>query len=305
MPRKLAVSLLGSLVFVSGAALIPQQSHATFQGNNGKLIYSSGVFEGPQGIFVSQADGSGRTEVTDGAGLDLSPSWSPDGTMFVYSHYGRASGDIFVRNADGSGRTRITRNRADDLNANFSPDGTKLVFTRCYIRTPDCDIYTIDVDGTGATQLTAGPASDLDPDWSSDGRIAFARYRRSDAEIFVMNANGRRLRRLTANDADELAPSWSPDGTKLVFERCPWPRDCEIFKLNVAAGRARRLTDNSKQEFHAAWSPNGRRIAFARSDGEESPSDLFTKSSTGRGRVRQVTSTPRRWESQPDWQPLP
>lgn len=282
------------------------QAGAAFAGNNGKLIFSSGEFEGPQEIFVSEADGTGRTRLTGDAGQDLNPTWSPDGTKFVYTHYGRGAGDLFIRNADGSGKIRVTRTRADESNASFSPGGTRLVYERCRLRRFDCDIYRIGIDGTGVTRLSSGRARDIQPVWSSPGGISFGRWRgASDTELFVMNANGFGLRRLTANRADDMSPSWAPGRATMVFQRCPWPRDCELYKINVNSGVERRLTDNSKHDLDPAWSPNGRRVAFARSGEEESPSDLFTMRADGQGTAARVTSTPARWEIQPDWQPLP
>src|SRR4051812_31595811 len=59
----------------------------TFPGPNGQIAFAGMIdSEGDTTeILVMNADGSGVTRLTDNAGYDLYPSWSPDGTKIAFS----------------------------------------------------------------------------------------------------------------------------------------------------------------------------------------------------------------------------
>jgi TolB protein len=62
------------------------------------------------------ADGSGRTRLTDIPGNDhWPPKWSPDSTRIAFTSDGiEEHAQIYVMNSDGSGLTWLTDNPADD-----------------------------------------------------------------------------------------------------------------------------------------------------------------------------------------------
>jgi len=74
-------------------------------------------------VFVVDADGSNRTNLTRSPQVDWSPTWSPDGSMIMWSRskvfFGYA--DLFTMLADGSNVTRLTHTDKID---EFGPDWT-------------------------------------------------------------------------------------------------------------------------------------------------------------------------------------
>jgi TolB protein len=83
-------------------------------------------------IFVMNADGSNKRQVTSNGKANFGPYFFPDGKRIIFSSNlddtrGR-NFDLYMINVDGSGLQRITFNNTFDGFPMFSPDGKKLVF---------------------------------------------------------------------------------------------------------------------------------------------------------------------------------
>ena len=224
-------------------------------------------------IYVMNADGSRKRNLTRDRASDDLPTWSPDGRRIAFLHgRGRGRGQLYVVNADGSGLRNLGRIAGPALFASqlvWSPDGRTISFGR----------YLVSTDGSGARKL---PYIPLIAVWSPDGRqIAFvnnvstglpgpgAAGSKDDSEIYVMNADGSGTRRLTHNVGYDGEPAWSPDGRKIAFQSkrrafrvVVGGRNVEIYVMNADGSGKRNLTRNPAQDGSPSWSPDGRRIAF-------------------------------------------
>jgi TolB protein len=60
-------------------------------------------------IFVMNADGSGKTQLTRNRVRDENPDWSPDGKKIAFYSERRGNAEIYVIDADGRNVKRITR----------------------------------------------------------------------------------------------------------------------------------------------------------------------------------------------------
>jgi Tol biopolymer transport system component len=319
------ISALTASVLVLGQMMAPAQ--AAFPGKNGKIDYSHG--EGPSSIYVVDADGTGRTNVTPDASTDTntSPAWSPDGTKVAFSSSMHRSGDelnaleIYIMEGDGTNLRRLTYNDTDDTGPSWSPDGTKIAYTS-YGET-GFEIYTVNADGTGQTALTNSPerAEDIDrygdltrfrdnlePVWLPDGKkIAFQVDSRASrkAGTYTMNPDGSNQAFITV-DGDQL--DWSPDGTKMVYRHYPPGQGhSDIFVANADGSSPVNLTasiSDTSYEAVPAWSPDGTKIAFSSNLGEKIETDyeIYVIDVDG-SNLKRLTHTPGvDWG--PDWQPL-
>ncbi|MEP6706341.1 MAG: hypothetical protein ABJC05_02410 [Pyrinomonadaceae bacterium] len=83
-------------------------------------------------IWVMNADGSNKRQVTQNGKANFAPYFFPDGKRIVFaSNMADPKGrdfDLYKINVDGTGLERITFNDTFDGFPMFSPDGTKLVF---------------------------------------------------------------------------------------------------------------------------------------------------------------------------------
>jgi TolB protein len=172
------------------------------------------------GIYVMDADGSNRVNISAVAGDPLSdcePAWSPDGRWIAFRTRRDGNSEIYKMHPDGTSPVNLTNNPASDYQPAWSPDATKIAFRSR--RSGDSDIWVMNADGSDPQNLSNAPGSwEADPAWSPDGnKIAFISDRAGSDQVFVMNADGSDQRQLTSFPGETGAPEWSPDGSKIAF----------------------------------------------------------------------------------------
>jgi len=101
-------------------------------------------------IFVMNADGSNKRQVTNNGKANFGPYFFPDGKRIIFSsNLDDARGrnfDLYQINVNGTGLERITFNETFDGFPMFSPDGKKLVFAsnRNAAKQGDTNIFIAD-----------------------------------------------------------------------------------------------------------------------------------------------------------------
>ena len=101
-------------------------------------------------IFVMNADGSNKRQVTSNGKANFGPYFFPDGKRIIFSsNMDDARGrnfDLYMINVDGTALERITFNDTFDGFPMFSPDGKKLVFAsnRNAAKQGDTNIFIAD-----------------------------------------------------------------------------------------------------------------------------------------------------------------
>ena len=166
-------------------------------------------------LYVMNADGSGRHQLTDDPAQDLGAAWSPDGESIVFNAappVGTTS--LVVIRADGSGRRDVA---SDAAFGSWSPDGSRLAFSGL----ARGGNWTVNADGTDerALQLCDSPCQAVAPRWSPDGAwFAFAPAPGGQGGVAIVGTDG--------TLADVLMPAlgvgrpvWAPDGTRLAMIR--------------------------------------------------------------------------------------
>ena len=186
-----------------------------------KIAFESNS-DGDNEIYVMNADGTGRTQLTSNSSDDSAPTWSPDGSRIAFSTTRDGIGRIYVMNPDGSDPVSLTSRVGDghDNLPSWSPNGAKIAFTSTR-GAGFSQIYVMNADGTDQTALTTSSDGEYDPRWSPDGsKIAFTHVETLTPQwdIYVMNASGSGVANLTMSPTfNEATPAWSPDGSKIAY----------------------------------------------------------------------------------------
>jgi Tol biopolymer transport system component len=192
----------------------------------------------------ANAEGS-PVKMTDSAGDDRAPVYSPDGSRILFDSTRDGNTEIYIMNADGSNQRRLTDDDGEDWGASWSPDGSQIAFNSD--RTGAMEIYLMAADGTGVTRLTTDELSDASPSWSPDGsRIAYIRNDRLGAgQVWSMNPDGTDQRNLSRSPAvaDQVwTGGWGANG-RIVFSRAfPGPPDTSALVREDLGAAAMLIT---------------------------------------------------------------
>jgi hypothetical protein len=142
----------------------PADRHPSWSPDGQRLVFA-GPGTGDRDIFVVDADGSNRTQLTFTPGREQVPSWSPDGSMIAYERNAGSGEEIWTMSPDGTDQTFLAPGEDPD----WSPFGDELV-----IRARYPDTGQIRRISSGGTQTYSLGVLGLEPTFSPDGaRIAY------------------------------------------------------------------------------------------------------------------------------------
>ena len=267
------------------------------------LAYASFGIAGRYDIFRLSANASVDTNLTLTSASDFWPSWSPDGSQFVFESNRSDSTklDLFIFTMVNSSVTQITFDSGfTHSQPAWSPAGTRIAFASDR-DSAGLDIYLMDPDGANIHRLTSDPHDDAQPTWSPTGdRIAFVSNRSGNLDIYVMDTLGGAAVNLTNDGATDLAPDWSPDGARIAFHSDRDTTGFAIWVMDTTGANAKRISPDNPDCELPDWAPDGLRIAY------DCDGDIWVSDSAGGNRVRITrTSNTQRLESMARWRPGP
>ena len=125
----------GAFYSPDGQKIVYRASHPTDEAAKAKYtdLLSRNLIEPNQlDIFVMNADGSGRVQVTRNGAANFCPFFHPDGRRIIFaSNLGDPRGrnfDLYLIDVDGTNLEQVTFDETFDGFPMFSPDGKQLVF---------------------------------------------------------------------------------------------------------------------------------------------------------------------------------
>lgn len=248
-------------------------------------------------LFMCDADGEGRVQLTQDNAPCMSPVWTPDARSIYYMSFHRGFPDIYRLDLDGRRRESISRYPGINTGPAVAPNGQQLALVLSRDGNPE--LYVMQLGSGRLQRLTRTRQSvEASPTWSPDGaQLAFVADRTGAPHVYVMSSAGGAEKRVSMRGTENVNPDWGPDG-RLVYSSRREGR-YQVCVLNPATGEETQLTGGGADYEEPSWAPNGRHIVVARTAGYHT--DLYILDTLGDPEVR-LTKLPGDWYS-PAWSP--
>jgi|GEM_PF-2861967 len=256
---------------------------------DGNLIAFQTNRQGNQELYVMQADGSNKNNITNASELDLEFNWSPDGAKLVFTRLVQDKYVLYVVGANGSGLSQLTAFTDDCRYPAWSPNGQEIAFSRFISGTARRQIFLMNADGSNLRAISDASDNALSPQWSKDGSRIY----------YFVAGFGMRVKSVDASFSNSLAGffprtlSWSPDGQWFVESD-----SLSIVKIAADLSSFSRISVNG---FEPRVSSDGHWILFLRSNASGA-AELHVARVDGRDERRLIDS--QFGDLFPSWRPM-
>ncbi len=214
-------------------------------------------------IYVMSPDGGDLQQETKTQTINVSPSWSPDNRVLLYTSYKRGNPDLYAIDFVSGREAMISQRPGLNLAGKFSPDGSKIALT--IEDKGNADIAIIDRSGRLLRRVTDSWAIDVSPSWSPDGReVAFTSNRGGGPQIYVVSTDGGEPRRVTFGGSYNTSPAWSPKGDRIAYVSRA-DGEFNLFVVKTDGSDTRQLTQGAGNNEDPSWAPDGRYLVFSSS----------------------------------------
>lgn len=179
-----------------------------FSPDGNRIAVSREQGRGDSEIVVIGRDGRVLRQATSGAGIDVSPSWSPDGGRIAFCSTRAGSPQVYVGDAGGGSARRVSGGGSYNTSPAWSPRGDKIAYTgRVGGR---FQVFVVPASGGEPRQLTSSGGDNTDPAWSPDGRyLLFSSTRDGAPALWMMDELGQKQRQLLRGATGDTSPAWS------------------------------------------------------------------------------------------------
>jgi dipeptidyl aminopeptidase/acylaminoacyl peptidase len=202
-------------------------------------------------LFLANADGSHRIQLTRGDKGAASPSFSPDGRL-IYFVSSRSGKNNVYRIAIGGGEAEMLTDFKGSLGAyQVSPDGKTVAFTGYE---PPADEEKNKKEKRDFRVIDANP---------------------ENQSIYLVpaeaNTDGKpQQRKLTDGKRHVTEFAWSPDSLKIAFSHQAGPvadnwTNSELAEVDAGSGAVKSVSVVHAMSSHPVYSRDGRYLAFAKS----------------------------------------
>jgi hypothetical protein len=212
------------------------------------------------------------------AGLNVSPSISPDGKRMMFlSQRSLLSIDLYLADAQTGKILRKITNTAVDPHFSslefiysagaWAPDSRRFAFSVVHGGHPALVVLDVDRDRTEKEIEFRDLGEIFNPTWSPDGRfVAFSALVGGLTDLFVHDVQAGTTRRLTSDAFADLQPAWSPDGRLLAFVTDRYSTrlatldigNYQLAVMDVASGSVRPVIGGAAgKNVNPQWSSDG------------------------------------------------
>ena len=206
--------------------------------------------------------------LTDFAGLEETPAFSPDGKSVAFVSDSNGSRQIFVRLLAGGPPLQISHDSGSHLEPRWSQDSASLIY---FTPPPEGDaqgaLWEVSALGGPPRRLAEAMSG---ADVSHDGkRLTFFRLGDRKMQLVVSDRDGSnaRVAMETPLSFSYRIPRWSPDDRSIAYlhSRENWADD--VYVVSSAGGSPKQITDDNTFMSGLAWLADGSQILYSTARG--------------------------------------
>ncbi len=241
-------------------------------GQEGYLLLQSPDLNQTDIVFVFAGDlwtvprrGGEARRLTSGPGVEMNPSFSPDGSRIAFTGEYDGNVDVFVVPAAGGVPQRLTWHPAADIALGWTPDGKRVLFTSnrtAYSRYSE--LFTAGLEGGLEEKLPLPMGNEAA--FSPDGRqVAYVplprafgvwkRYRGGRATpIWVADLADSRIEKVPRTTSNDFNPMWVDDKVYFLSDR---DGRVTLFAYDQKSKKVARSIDNRGRDIKSAGAGPG------------------------------------------------
>ena len=206
--------------------------------------------------------------LTDFAGLEEGPAFSPDGRSVAFVSDSTGSRQIWIRLLAGGPPLQLTHGAGDHLEPRWSQDSAAIIY---YTPPPEGDaqgtLWEVSALGGAPRQLASALSG---ADVSHEGKhLAYFRLNARNMELVVSDRDGsnQRVVMQAVTSFSYRQPRWSPDDSTLAYVHSleNWADD--IYAVAAGGGPPRRVTYDNTLMSGLAWTPDGSHLIYSSARG--------------------------------------
>ena len=248
-------------------------------------------------LWRQKIDSKETQQITDGAGYDYQPDWSPDGKTVIYVSYQKDAMELWLLDLATGKSEQMTHGGAVNVEPRWSPYGKQIVFVSTEYN-KRFHIFRAEVNGeklenvvrlTGETKSSlpryyySAYDMEINPVWTRDGEeILFVSNRghiHGTGGFWRMKAEpGAEAREIHYEETNWKArPDFSPDGSRMVYSSYlgeQWHQlwvmpanGGDAFPISYSRNAGKMMYGNLAErpgwdDTYVRWSPDGKQLVF-------------------------------------------
>jgi tricorn protease len=209
------------------------------------------VFHYADDLWIVPRLGGDAVRLTTGAGPEVLPVFSPDGTQVAFTGTYDGNADVFVVPATGGVPKRLTFHPNADLVSGWTPDGKHVLFSNSgHTMDGKPRLFTVDLNA-GFPQVLPLPIA-AEGSYSPDAKsLAYLPFERADqawkryrggraTKIWIANLADSSVVKLPATDANDRSPMWIGGTIYFLSDRTG---TYTLYAYDTAARKITQLVD--------------------------------------------------------------